>query len=63
MVVYVVADGAASRRSVKLGIETGGETEILDGLSESEQVVITGHGSLRDGSKVLAAATAKRTAG
>ena len=63
MVVYVVADGAASRRSVKLGIEAAGETEILDGLSESEQVVISGHGSLRDGSKVLAAAPAKHTAG
>jgi len=63
MVVYVVEDGAASRRAVKLGIETDGEVEILDGLSESEQVVVTGHGSLRDGSRVLAASATERTAG
>lgn len=63
MVVFVVEEGAASRRLVRLGIETDGEIEILDGLSESEQVVVTGHGSLRDGSRVLAASAASRTAG
>lgn len=63
MVVYVVEDGAASRRSVKLGIQADGEVEILDGLSDKEQVVVTGHGSLRDGSRVLTASAAGRTAG
>lgn len=63
MVVYVVEDGAASRRTVKLGIETGGEVEILDGLSDRDEVVVTGHGSLRDGSRVLAASATKQSAG
>jgi membrane fusion protein (multidrug efflux system) len=62
-VVYVVEEGAASRRAVQLGIETDGEVEILDGLSESEHVVVIGHGSLRDGSRVLASGAGSRTAG
>ncbi|HET6629189.1 MAG TPA: efflux RND transporter periplasmic adaptor subunit [Woeseiaceae bacterium] len=53
-VVYVVEDGAASRRSVHTGIESGGMTEILDGIDAGEPVVITGHTSLRDGARVLA---------
>jgi membrane fusion protein (multidrug efflux system) len=53
-VVYVVSDGAAIRRKVTVGIESGGLTEILEGLDASETVVVTGQGSLRDGSKVLA---------
>lgn len=53
-VVYVVQDGAASRRHVTVGIESNGMSEILSGLAENEQIVVTGQGSLRDGSKVLA---------
>jgi membrane fusion protein (multidrug efflux system) len=53
-VVYVVTDGAASRRRVTVGIESDGMTEILTGLNASDRVVVTGQASLRDGSKVLA---------
>ncbi|MGH8167098.1 MAG: efflux RND transporter periplasmic adaptor subunit [Woeseiaceae bacterium] len=53
-VVYVVTDGAASRRRVTAGIESGGMTEILTGLDADDQIVVTGQASLRDGSKVLA---------
>lgn len=53
-VLYVVNDGAAVRRRVTVGIETDGVTEILEGLAAGETVVVTGHASLRDGSKVLA---------
>lgn len=56
-VVYVVNDGAASRRSVRIGIESGGMTEILDGIDAGEPVVVTGHTSLRDGARVLASNT------
>ena len=62
-VVYVVENGAASRRLVKLGIRTAGEVEILDGVPENARVVVTGHGSLRDGSRVLAATAPKQSAG
>ncbi len=53
-VVYVVTDGAAVRRTIVTGIESNGVVEVLDGLAVNEQIVVTGQGSLRDGSKVLA---------
>ncbi len=56
-IVYVVTDDMVVRRAVETGIEADGQIEILDGLSENEQVVIVGHGGLRDGSKVLASST------
>jgi len=55
--VYVVSDGQVVRRAVETGIEANGEIEILDGLSENDQVVVKGHNGLRDGSKVLASNT------
>jgi len=53
-VVYVVNDGAAVRREIQTGIVDGGAIEVLSGLEETDQIVVTGQGSLRDGSKVLA---------
>lgn len=52
--VYVVADGAVTRRAIEVGIKSGGLVEVLGGLSPGEEVVVTGQSSLRDGSKVLA---------
>ena len=52
--VYVVEDGAAVRRIIQTGIRSGDEIEVLSGLHEHEQIVVTGQGSLRDGSRVLA---------
>jgi len=53
-VVYVVDNGAAVRREIQTGIVDGGAIEVLSGLEETDQIVVTGQGSLRDGSKVLA---------
>ena len=53
-VVYVVSDGAAVRRPIKTGIQANGEVEVLSGLDENDLIVVTGQGSLRDGSRVLA---------
>jgi membrane fusion protein (multidrug efflux system) len=55
--VYVVSDGEVVRRAVETGIEADGRIEILDGLSEDEQVVVVGQGGLHDGSRVLASNT------
>jgi len=52
--VYVVADGAVTRRAIEVGIESDGLVEILGGLAAGEEIVVTGQSSLRDGSKVLA---------
>jgi membrane fusion protein (multidrug efflux system) len=53
-VVYVVVDGAAERRVVETGVTSDDHIEILQGLTGAEQIIVTGHGGLRDGSRVLA---------
>ncbi|NIV18492.1 MAG: hypothetical protein GWN47_08820, partial [Woeseiaceae bacterium] len=53
-VVYVVEDGSAIRRLIRTGIQSGENVEVLSGLEEHEQIVVTGQGSLRDGSRVFA---------
>jgi len=55
--VYVVQNGEVVRRAVDVGIEENGRVEILSGLLDDDQVVVVGHSSLRDGSKVLASIT------
>jgi membrane fusion protein (multidrug efflux system) len=52
--VYIVANGEVERRVVETGVQNNGKVEILDGLSENDVIVVVGHSSLRDGSKVLA---------
>ena len=55
--VYVVEDGAATRRPVHTGIVTGDVVEILDGLSETDRIIVVGQGAVREGGKVLAQKT------
>jgi membrane fusion protein, multidrug efflux system len=47
--VYVVADGKAHKRAVKIGRRRPGEVEVLQGLSADDGVVIDGTLNLRDG--------------
>ena len=56
--VYVVTNDTVQQRAVKTGIRNDGLVEILGGLEDGEQIVITGHTGLRDGAKVLASGTA-----
>jgi membrane fusion protein (multidrug efflux system) len=50
--VFVVADGEATRREVKLGKRRPGEVEIIEGLEEHERVVVEGTQNLRNGGPV-----------
>jgi len=52
--VFVVTDGKAERREVRIGGRRPGSVEILAGLSAGEQVVIEGTQKIRDGSAVRA---------
>jgi membrane fusion protein (multidrug efflux system) len=52
--VYVVRDGLVTRRAIRTGIQNGDEVEVLEGLSDADQVVVVGHSALREGSRVLA---------
>ena len=50
--VFVVQDGQAIRREVKLGKRRPGEVEVVEGLAEHERVVVEGTQNLRDGGPV-----------
>ncbi len=50
--VFVVKAGQATRQSITIGYAMGSSVEVLEGLDEGDQVVITGQGGLRDGASV-----------
>ena len=50
--VFVAKSGRAMKQTITLGYTMGSTVEVLDGLGEGDQVVITGQGGLRDGASV-----------
>jgi multidrug resistance efflux pump len=54
-IVFVVLDGKASRRAVRLGIEGQQSVQVLRGVEPDEQVVVTGQEDLKDGAPVRVA--------
>jgi membrane fusion protein (multidrug efflux system) len=50
--VFVVADGRAERREVRIGNRRPGSVEILAGLSAGERVIVEGTQKVRDGASV-----------
>lgn len=50
--VYVVAEGTARSRQVRVGRVLGGQQEVLEGLQPGEVVAVTGQTKLYDGVKV-----------
>ncbi len=63
-VLYIVVDGKAVRKVVKVGFVERGVTEILAGIDGSEWIVVKGQRNLRDGAAVdvLEGASADATA-
>jgi hypothetical protein len=55
-VVQVVRDGTIETREVTLGITTGSDAEILEGLEAGDQVVALAGTFVRDGDAVTAVA-------
>jgi membrane fusion protein (multidrug efflux system) len=47
--VYLVRDGRAERRRVRVGADLDGRTEVIEGLAFGDSVVTTGNALLRDG--------------
>jgi membrane fusion protein (multidrug efflux system) len=52
--VFVVVDGKAERREVRIGGRQPGSVEIVTGLEAGEQVIVEGTQKVRDGSLVAA---------
>lgn len=50
--VFVVKDSLAHKKNIKIGITDENSVEILDGITQDEDVVISGHNNLRDQAKV-----------
>lgn len=50
--VYVIKDGKAERRSVKVGRQVGSNVDILSGVEAGEEVAVTGLSKLTDGAEV-----------
>lgn len=50
--VFVVVDGKAERRPVRVGYSRGTQVEIMDGLQGDEDIVVIGQAGLRDGARV-----------
>ena len=50
--VFVVKDGKALERAVKLGLSNGAWIEVTDGLKDGEQVVVVGQGAVKPGAAV-----------
>jgi len=50
--VFVVVDGKAERRTVRVGYSRGTQVEIMDGLQGDEDIVVIGQAGLRDGARV-----------
>jgi membrane fusion protein (multidrug efflux system) len=53
--VYVVAEGKAEKREVRIGGRRPGSVEVIAGLSAGEQVIVEGTQKVRDGAPVRAA--------
>ncbi len=51
-VLFVASNGVAERREVKLGYIESGVTEVLEGVTPDDMIVIKGQRNLRDGMKV-----------
>ena len=50
--VFVVENGVAEERAVTVGITAGDRVEIIEGINENEQVIVTGNRLIGDGQKV-----------
>lgn len=51
-IVFTVTDGRATEAKVRLGRRSGGEVEILEGISSDATVVTAGQARVRDGQRV-----------
>lgn len=50
--VYVVQDGKAVLRNIKVGVEYGSNIQVTSGLQAGDQVIISGQVNLKDGTLI-----------
>jgi membrane fusion protein, multidrug efflux system len=52
--IFVVTDGRAQRRAIKIGLRQSGTVQVLDGVKPGELVIVRGTQRVRDGAPVKA---------
>lgn len=52
LVAYVIQDGKALQRKVRIGVEAKGKLQILDGINAGDKLVVAGNEKLKDGLEV-----------
>jgi membrane fusion protein (multidrug efflux system) len=57
--VFVVRDDKAERRVIQTGYTQGGNVEVIDGLDDSDEIVIVGQTNLKEGSTVSVIGSAR----
>ncbi len=60
--VFVVKDGKAAERAVKLGLSNGAWIEVTEGLKDGEQVIVVGQGAVKPGATVRVVNSSARPA-
>jgi membrane fusion protein (multidrug efflux system) len=60
--VFVIKDGKAVERAVKLGLSNGAWIEVTEGLKDGEQVVVVGQGAVKPGAAVRVVNSSSRPA-
>jgi membrane fusion protein (multidrug efflux system) len=50
--VFIVAGDIVEKREITTGFTEGGNIEVLDGISDDDEIVFVGHTNLKDGSNV-----------
>jgi membrane fusion protein, multidrug efflux system len=50
--VYIIRDGRAERRRVRVGLDQDGQMEVFEGLAAGDTIITTGNALLRDGAQV-----------
>jgi HlyD family secretion protein len=58
--VFVVEDGRARLRRIRVGISGRGAVQVLDGLQDGDSVIVDPPANLTDGARVRAAPADKR---
>ena len=51
--VFIATDGKAQQQSVKVGLTWGENISIIEGLTDSTPVIVSGHRQLADGTEIL----------
>ena len=51
--IFIVADGRARQQPVRVGIAWGEQISIVEGVTDSTEVIVSGHRQVVDGTEIV----------